>query len=53
MRMEIQLFKIFGIQQSSPEREIHHNTSIPQNIGKTSNIQANLTPKGTVERPAT
>ena len=51
MRMKIQPFKIFGIQQS-PEREIHHNTSIPQKIGKNSNTQANLAPKGNGERTA-
>ena len=30
-------------------REIHRNTSIPQKIGKNSNIQANLAPIGTGE----
>ena len=33
--MKIKLFKIFGISKSSPRREIHHNSSIPQKIGKT------------------
>ena len=31
---------------------IHHNTSLPQKVGKTSNTQANLPPKGTGERTA-
>ena len=51
MRLKIQLFKIL-YSKSSPEREIHLNTSIPQKIGKNSNTQANLTPKGTGERTA-
>ena len=41
-----------GYSKSSPEKEIHHNTSIPQIIGKNSNTQANLAPKGTGERTA-
>ena len=53
MRMKIQPFKIFRIQQKlSPKREIHRNTSIPQKIGKNSNTQANLAPNGTRERIA-
>ena len=35
MRMKIQLFKIFGIQQKHPEGEIHHNTSIHQKLERT------------------
>ena len=38
--------------KSSLKREIHCNTSIPQKIGKNSNTQANLAPKGTGERTA-
>ena len=34
-----------GNRKGSPERQIHHNTSIPQKIGKNSNTQANLTVK--------
>ena len=34
-----------GYSKSSPEREIHHNTTIPQKTGKNSNTQANLAPK--------
>ena len=52
MRMKIQLFKILGHSKSSPEGEIHRNTSIPPKTGKNSNIQANLAPKGTGERTA-
>ena len=48
MRMKM-LFKIFGIQQSSPEGEIHRNTSIHPKIGKNSNTKANLAPKGAGE----
>lgn len=50
MKMKIQPFKIFGIQPK--QREIHHNTNLPQKIGKNSNIQASLEPKGTGERTA-
>ena len=45
----------FGRQRyskSSPEREIHCNTSIPQKTGKNSNTQANLAPKGAGEKTA-
>ena len=45
--MKIQPSKIFGIQQRSPEGEIHHNTSIHPKTGKNSNTKANLAPKGT------
>ena len=41
-----------GYSKSSPKREIHHNTSIPQKIGENSNTQANLALKGTGERTA-
>ena len=36
---------LWDYSKSSPEREIHRNTRIPQKIGKNSNTQANLTPK--------
>ena len=45
MRMKIQPLKIFGIQKSSSEGEIHHNTSIHPKTGKNSNTKANLEPK--------
>ena len=51
MRMKIQPFKILGYTKS-PKKEIHHNTRIHPNIGKNSNTQANLAPKGTGERAA-
>ena len=41
-----------GYSKSSSKREMHRNTSIPQKIGKNSNTQANLAPKGTGERAA-
>ena len=41
-----------GYSKSSPQREIHRNTNIPQKTGKNSNTQANLAPKGTGERTA-
>ena len=41
-----------GYSKSSPKRELHHNTSLPQEIGKNSNTHANLAPKGTGERTA-
>ena len=43
---------IQNIWDSDPKREIHHNTSLPQKIGKNSNTQANLAPKGFGERTA-
>ena len=52
MKMKIQLFQIFGYNKSSPKREIHLNTSIPQKTGKNSNTKANFAPKGTGERTA-
>ena len=50
--MRIQPFKIFGMQQSSPEGEIHRNTSIHQKTGKNSNAKANHAPKGAGEGTA-
>ena len=50
--MKIQPFKIFGIQQRSPEGEIHRNTSIHPKTGKNSNTKANLTHKGVRENTA-
>ena len=41
-----------GYSKTSPKREIHCNTSIPQKIGKNSNTKANLALKGTGERTA-
>ena len=36
MKIKVQPFKTFGIQQSSPKREINRNTNIPQKkLGKT------------------
>ena len=52
MKMKIQCSKSLGYSKSSPEREIHRNTSIPQKTGKNSNTQANLAPKGTGKRIA-
>ena len=51
--MKIQPFKIFGIQQSSPEGEIHRKSSIYPKTGKNSNTKANLAPKGAREKTAT
>ena len=50
MKMKIQLFKIFGIEESSPEGEIHTNTSIHPKTGKNLNTKANLTTKGAREK---
>ena len=50
--MKIQPSKSPGYSKSSPKRVIHHNTSIPQKIGKNSNTQAYFAPKGTGERIA-
>ena len=44
--------KSLGYSKSSPKREIHCNTSLPHKIGKKSNTQGNLTPKGIGERTA-
>lgn len=52
MKMKVQVFEIFGIQQKQFLEEIYCNTSIPQKIGKISNTQANLAPKGNRERTA-
>ena len=40
-----------GYSKSSLEREICHNTSIPQKIGKNSNTQANFAPKELEKEP--
>ena len=40
--MKIQPFKIFGMQKSSPKREIHRNTSIHSKTGKNSNTNLTL-----------
>ena len=51
MRMNIQPFKIFGMQQKqSGVRCIHRNTSIHSKTGKNSNTKANLTRKGAREK---
>ena len=52
MRMKMQPFKIFGCSKSSPEGEIHRNTSIHPKTGKNSNTRANLAPKGAGEGTA-
>ena len=52
MRMKIQLFKSLRYSKSSPEGEIHHNTSIHPKTEKNSNTQANLAPKGAGEKTA-
>ena len=44
--------KSLGYSKSSPEGEIHRNTSIHQKTGKNSNTKANLAPKGDGERIA-
>ena len=52
MKMKIQLFKIFGIQQKqSWEGNISQYKHHPK-TGRNSNIQVNLAPKGTGERTA-
>lgn len=48
--MNIHLFKTFEIQKGGPKREVHCNTILSQKIRKISNIQANLTLKGTRDR---
>ena len=42
--------KSLGYSKSSPKKEIHCNTSIPQKIGKNSNTQGNLASKGAGEK---
>ena len=46
MRMKIQSSKSLGYSKSSPEGEIHCNTSIHPKTRKNSNTKANLAPKG-------
>ena len=46
MKMRYKHSKSLGYSKSSPEREIHRNTSIHQKIGKNSNTQAHLAPEG-------
>ena len=46
MKMEIQLSKIYGMQQSSSKREVFSNTGFPQKIRKIFNEQPNQPPKG-------
>ena len=42
--------KPMGCSKSSSKREVYSNTIIPQEIGKTSNRQPNITPKTTGKR---
>ena len=44
--------KSLGYSKSCPKREIYRKTSLPQETGKNSHTEANLTPKGTGERTA-
>ena len=39
-----------GHSESSPRRKIHSITGLPSEIRKVSNIQSNLTPKGTKKK---
>ena len=39
-----------GFSKSSAKREVHSNTSLPQETGGTSNKPPNFTPKATRER---
>ena len=43
--METQLSKIYGIQQKQFYIEVHGDTGLLQEIGKTPNKQSNFTPK--------
>ena len=52
MRMKIQPSKSLGCSKSSPEGEIHPNTSSHPKTGKNSNTKANLAPKGAGEKTA-
>ena len=53
MRMKIHNHsKSLRYSKSSPEREIHRNTSIHPKAGKNSNTKANLAPKGAREGTA-
>ena len=44
--------KPMGCSKSSSKREVHSNTSLPQEIGNISNKQPNLAPKAIRERRA-
>ena len=52
MRMKIQPFKIFGIQQKTSLGRNISQKSIHSKTGKNSNTKANLTPKGAREKTA-
>ena len=41
-----------GFSKNSAKREVHSNTSLPQESRKTLNKQSNLTPKATRKRRA-
>ena len=42
-----------GYSESSPKKEIHSNSGLPQGTRKISNKQSNFTPKGTRKRGTT
>ena len=42
--------KLMGFSKSSAKREVHSNTSLPQETRETSNKQLNFTPKATWKR---
>ena len=44
-KMETQLPKIFGMQQSDSKREVSSNSGLPQEARKITGKQPNLTPK--------
>ena len=50
MKMKTQMTKPMGCSKNSSKREVYSDTSLPQEMGKFSNKQPNLTPKQTRER---
>ena len=50
MKMKRQQSKIFGYSKSCSNREVDSNIGLPQEAGKISKKQPNLTPKGARKR---
>ena len=50
MKMEIQQFKIYEMQQKQLQWEVYSDTGVPQETSKISNKQFNSTPKGTSKK---
>ena len=50
MTIKTHPYKIYGMQQSSSQREVHKNTGLPQKTREISNKQPNLPPKVSLKR---